>query len=244
MEYIVSRGYEIDEQVLKENVFYQVWSKKLFPYKNLKVDDIIYWYDRKLNKINYKTEVAKIARFEFSNRKALLDGINKFFGHVQGEDYLKTKGNIGYCMCYRIKNPKKVSFYRPAGVRLPQFGWLEVNEEIKEEWLNADQFKVADDAVLSRLANKDLIRKVKEKVGYRCQFPGCGVRIKTKNGYYAEAAHIVAVRDGGVTDAGNLVVLCPNHHKEFDHGELSIVRCTKKKVEGVLNGKKFEINFK
>jgi predicted restriction endonuclease len=42
---------------------------------------------------------------------------------------------------------------------------------------------------------------------------------------------------------GNLLVLCPNHHKEFDHGKLEIEMQTETSIEGKLNGKEFHIQF-
>jgi len=243
MEYIVSRNYVIDQEVLKTNIFYQIWKNKLFPYKDLKIGDIIYWYDRQTNKINYKVKVIKLHKFEYKTRQELKNNIYNFFKRIQGEDYLKVKASKGVGICFRVEVIKKVNFYRPSGIHLPQLGWLKVDNEIKESWLNPEQFKIADESVLNRLANKDLVKKLKERVGYKCQFPKCGVRVKTKNGYYTEVAHIVAVRDGGSTAEGNLVVLCPNHHKEFDYGELIIIKSSKQIISGILNGKKFAIKL-
>lgn len=243
MEYIISRNYIIDDEILEKNVFFTVWGRKLPPYEKLKIGDVIYWYDRQSNKINYKCKIVKLKKFNFETRNELLGGINNFFRHLQGNEYLKMKGNKGFCLCYRVKKIKQVSFYRPADIKLPQYGWLEVSEVIKSDWLNPKQFQLADDSVLSRMANRDLTRKIKEQYDYKCQFPACGIRIKTKNGYYAEVAHITPVRDSGKTAEGNLIVLCPNHHKEFDFGDLTINKCDKAELVGMLNGKPFSIKF-
>ena len=60
---------------------------------------------------------------------------------------------------------------------------------------------------------------------------------------YIEVAHINAVKDGGKSVHGNLLVLCPNHHKEFDYGNLKINTHTSSKLSGQLNGKNFEIEL-
>ena len=66
----------------------------------------------------------------------------------------------------------------------------------------------------------------------------------TKNGInYVEVAHIRPVRKGGQSIIGNLVVLCPNHHKEFDLGDLKIMEQNEKILIGVLNNKEFKIKF-
>lgn len=244
MEYIVSRNYKISTDVFESNVFFNIWTKKMWPYNDAKIGDAIYWYDRMTNKINYRCKIIKLKKFEYSNKTALLDGLVGFFGHLQAQDYLKKKASRGYCLCYKIGRAVKVDLYRPAGIFLPQLGWLKVDDKIKSTWLNPNHIKIADEKSLNRIGNRDVVLEAKEKCGYHCQFPECGIRIKTKNGYYAEAAHIVPVRDSGKTKAENLIVLCPNHHKEFDLGELKISRYDKKSVCGTLNGKSFKINLK
>ena len=89
-----------------------------------------------------------------------------------------------------------------------------------------------------------MIRALKRACQYTCQFPGCGVRIPTRDGgYYIEVAHIEPVHAGGKSVLGNLVVLCPNHHKELDHGDRIIEEQTLELVRGTLNGREFEIVF-
>lgn len=87
----------------------------------------------------------------------------------------------------------------------------------------------------------ELCKKVYQN---KCQFPECKSEILTKNGInYVEVAHIRPVRKGGQSIIGNLVVLCPNHHKEFDLGDLKIMEQNEKILIGVLNNKEFKIKF-
>lgn len=68
-----------------------------------------------------------------------------------------------------------------------------------------------------------LVQTLKEKYQYKCQI--CGFTFKTKAGnYYCEAAHIkpISGRSKGLDVAENMMVLCPNHHKMLDHGELNL----------------------
>jgi hypothetical protein len=99
---------------------------------------------------------------------------------------------------------------------------------------------------LSQLLRKDkeIVHALKKVANYRCQFPNCNANIIMKNGEnYIEVAHIKPVKEGGKSVIGNLLVLCPNHHKEFDYGNLEIKKQTKKTIAGILNGKKFSINL-
>jgi predicted restriction endonuclease len=89
-----------------------------------------------------------------------------------------------------------------------------------------------------------IIKALKQKHHYKCQFPQCNSVIKKANGdLYVEVAHIEAVHKGGKSVAGNLLVLCPNHHKEFDYGAREIEVINAKEVKGSLNGIKFYILF-
>ncbi|GEM_PF-923549 len=100
--------------------------------------------------------------------------------------------------------------------------------------------------LMSQTVRRDtaIVQALKEACGFQCQFPGCNVRIPKKGGgFYIEVAHIKPVRAGGQSVLGNLLVLCPNHHKEFDVGDLRITAQTVWRVRGTLNGVRFEVTL-
>lgn len=100
--------------------------------------------------------------------------------------------------------------------------------------------------IIEKLIRNDarIIKLLKEKYNYTCQYPGCSTRIPKKNGgFYIEVAHIKPVSQNGQSIIGNLIALCPNHHKLFDYGNLVITEQTEKIVKGSLNNEAFEINF-
>ncbi|TWI83276.1 hypothetical protein IQ13_1384 [Lacibacter cauensis] len=113
------------------------------------------------------------------------------------------------------------------------------------ETLSADAPKTKKILVEQTIRNDSpIIKALKQKHHYKCQFPNCNSIIKKVNGdLYVEVAHIKAVHKGGKSVAGNLLVLCPNHHKEFDYGAREIEVISAKEVKGSLNGKKFHILF-
>lgn len=100
--------------------------------------------------------------------------------------------------------------------------------------------------LVSTTIRKDtkIIKLLKTFADFKCQLPDCEAQIKMKKGgYYIEVAHIKAVSQNGQSVLGNLIVLCPNHHKEFDYGELHISAQSIEKLSGFLNGKQFEISL-
>jgi hypothetical protein len=101
-------------------------------------------------------------------------------------------------------------------------------------------------SIVSQTIRRDtqIVRALKEVCRFRCQFPQCSAEIAKKDGeLYVEVAHIKPVREGGKSILGNLVVLCPNHHKEFDLGDLTIHEQTTDRLCGTLNGKRFDIRL-
>lgn len=64
-------------------------------------------------------------------------------------------------------------------------------------------------------------RELKNIYGYRCQLCG-GIHIGNGQ-YYTEVHHIWPLGHGGPDDHSNMVVVCPNHHAEFEYGCLTIV---------------------
>lgn len=77
---------------------------------------------------------------------------------------------------------------------------------------------------------------------FKCQI--CNTTIlKKDNSCYIEAAHITEKRQKGPETPDNLLILCPNHHKEFDLGDKKIIERTKEKIVFDLNGKRHNINL-
>jgi len=78
---------------------------------------------------------------------------------------------------------------------------------------------------------------------FKCQI--CGSNILKKDGsYYIEAAHIIEKRQKGPETPDNILILCPNHHKEFDLGNKKLIKKTKERIIFELNGKKYDISLK
>ena len=83
----------------------------------------------------------------------------------------------------------------------------------------------AEYAVKVRRRDNENVALLKRLFGFRCQI--CQKSIKRKHGSpYVEAAHIKPKREAGSEVPGNILVLCPNCHKEFDYGDRRITKHT------------------
>ena len=69
--------------------------------------------------------------------------------------------------------------------------------------------------------NTALVKQLKKEHDDRCQV--CGdVRRGPDGRPYAEGHHLHPLGDGGIDDEANILVLCPNHHSDFDYGLVRI----------------------
>lgn len=77
---------------------------------------------------------------------------------------------------------------------------------------------------------------------FKCQI--CGKQILKKNGaFYVEASHITPKCKRGLETPDNILILCPNHHKEFDLGNKQILTRSSDSIKFVLNGAEYSIDL-
>jgi hypothetical protein len=86
------------------------------------------------------------------------------------------------------------------------------------------------------------IAQIKIIRDFKCQI--CSTTIIKKDGSkYVEAAHIKAKHQKGRETLDNIILLCPNHHKEFDYGHLEIEQHNINEITFVLNGQQHKIKL-
>lgn len=77
---------------------------------------------------------------------------------------------------------------------------------------------------------------------FKCQI--CETTILKKDGkYYIEATHITPKKSKGSESPDNILILCPNHHKEFDLGDKKIIKRTTERIVFEINGKEYIISL-
>lgn len=67
-----------------------------------------------------------------------------------------------------------------------------------------------------------ITKELKSLYKNRCQI--CGLVLGSKNSEYSEAHHIKPLGDphNGSDNKENIIILCPNHHAEFDYGYIAL----------------------
>ncbi|KOS05149.1 HNH nuclease [Flavobacterium akiainvivens] len=176
----------------------------------------------------------KVLRYE-------LDEILKSGGYI--EEYKKLQ-NV-----YEIYTGKKIlkPFYTQDEKEQNELTVIYKNLS-KEKLLDYIRDIKMDDSLLVIVKNKFYKRNnrtlalIKILRDYKCQI--CSTSILKKDGMkYIEAAHIKAKHKKGLETPNNIILLCPNHHKEFDLGDLIINEHTYDKINFDLNGINYELNL-
>ena len=71
------------------------------------------------------------------------------------------------------------------------------------------------------IRDESLVREIKSMYDDRCQICGEKRRQEEKNGY-SEVHHLMPLGNDGPDISENVVVVCPNHHVDFENGMLTV----------------------
>lgn len=114
--------------------------------------------------------------------------------------------------------------------------------KVMVENIPAKSGKITERTTLIRERDCRVIEAIKKLRGRQCQI--CGVAITTKHGIpYVEAAHINPKHAGGSECPENIIILCPNHHKEFDLGNKKILSTKNNNIMFIMNGKNYRVDL-
>lgn len=115
-----------------------------------------------------------------------------------------------------------------------------IRKELKSLTPKAPEYEKINGMRLKR--DNMTVAKVKVLREFKCQI--CGTSIKKKDGtYYAEGAHIKPKREGFPETPDNILILCPNHHKEFDVGKREVLEHNSEHVRFILNGMEYRLSL-
>jgi predicted restriction endonuclease len=158
--------------------------------------------------------------------------------------YLKNKGKIELLdhVWYWPKNPsaKDEAEEKEGELIYEKQDLLKIREELRSltsketEWVNINGTRIKRDNLT--------VARLKVLRGFKCQI--CDTRIDKRDGkFYAEGAHIKPKKGGFPETPDNILILCPNHHKEFDLGKRDVLEHNSEYIRFLLNGKEYIIGL-
>ncbi|MFJ1293526.1 HNH endonuclease [Paracoccus yeei] len=156
-------------------------------------------------------------------------GVTKEYALDQSDSLVDLYISVGRLK--RFLEAKKA----PAPARAPAAApplKLGLPEEEGLEWLDQEESDdVVERAIRTQLVqkrNRKIAAALKQHYDNSCQF--CGSRLQvSEDRFYSEAAHIrgLGKPNDGPDKVSNLLVLCPNHHLQFDRGILRLQKVGK-----------------
>src|SRR3989338_5271962 len=111
MAYITSRKDELPKsaQGLSKATWYDMWRRRHWPYGELVLGDLLYWYDPRNKRIIWRTHLKKLERFRYSNKAAARRRIERKIGTVDpAEPYYRRRPEKGYCIAFKVGRVRKV----------------------------------------------------------------------------------------------------------------------------------------
>jgi hypothetical protein len=136
--FITSRGFSLptNQKGMRTNLWFNMWQRRIWPYKELGEGDTLYWYDTVEKAIVWRSRVAKVDRFEYANKDEVTKRFKRRFGVNEPNDpyFVKAKDQ-GYCLAYQVDSLVRLAVPKPAEFRFPMDGWLRCSDENAAEWL-------------------------------------------------------------------------------------------------------------
>ncbi|MDI9863981.1 HNH endonuclease [Flectobacillus sp. DC10W] len=159
---------------------------------------------------------------------------NKIYGYT-GEIVIGDEQNL-YDFFSQIKSETLVS----EGLKLFEEAFTQgVDNMISDR---NDETKSFIYTIIKKERDTDAIKEIKRLRGQECQL--CGKYILMSDGSkYVEAAHITPKSDNGVEKPSNILILCPNHHKEFDLGKREIIERNESFIRFKINGIEYKLDL-
>ena len=134
MALITSRGSLPDTPAgLTNGVWFNMWSKKLFPFDELQTGDPLYWYSVAARAIEWRSEVLRVRRFPYQSKREVIEKLALSPADAS-QIYLRNAPVAGFCLSYKVRAVERLSIPKPDEVRFPQQGWLRVDENLRATW--------------------------------------------------------------------------------------------------------------
>lgn len=138
--FIISRATEaIPEDIsqLKKEVWFCMWRKRMWPYREVGTGNTLYWYDTDEKAIALKSQIIAFDRFKYESKDEVRQRIiDRFHIDPSPDPYFKKKNDEqGYCIAFRASADTSLNIPIPEDLKFPLLGWLRCDEKISEHWL-------------------------------------------------------------------------------------------------------------
>jgi len=138
--FITSRGYALptSPDEMGASLWFNMWQRRLWPYMELGEGDTLYWYETVEKAIVWRSRVAKVERFEYTNKGEVVRRFKRTFGVDDSYDpYFDQAADQGYCLVYKVDSLVRLNVPKPVEFRFPMGGWLRCSDDKAAGWLRS-----------------------------------------------------------------------------------------------------------
>jgi hypothetical protein len=135
MSSVTSRNYVLpdDADAFSSGLWFNLWTKKLWPYNDLEPGATLYLYESPSKCIVWESRIVEVLRFSYKKKKEVEQKLN--LTAVQAaQNYFVDGPEAGYCLSYKVVAVERLSIARPDDFKFPHQGWLKVNAEVVKAW--------------------------------------------------------------------------------------------------------------
>jgi HNH endonuclease len=158
MEYLISRPQVSDNsKELAANLYFNLWKNKNWPFHELQIGNVLYWYEARSRSIVWKSRIIEVAQFFYQDKDHLRERLRSRFGSFKEDhSYLIKAPASGHCLAYKIQPLAKLNIPKPKTLRFPQLGWLKASDPLIGQWLSAFGHKESQSPTTTPSAKDDL----------------------------------------------------------------------------------------
>ncbi len=123
------------EEDWKEFFHFNMWRVRLWPLKEVKEQDRLLWYDTKMKRLTWETEIVLIDGFDYKTVESAVRRLRKHFGDTDlDQPYIRGRPEPGYCLAYRSDPVRRLDLPAPEGFKMPMLGWLRADDTWRNTW--------------------------------------------------------------------------------------------------------------
>src|SRR5262245_58215668 len=100
MEYVTSRGFELPRSSVElgDSYWFNLWKRKLWPYEEVQVGALLFWYETPSKRIVWKSTIRDVGRFSYGSKAEARKRLVSTFGDFDSsQSYFVNAPPDGYC---------------------------------------------------------------------------------------------------------------------------------------------------
>jgi hypothetical protein len=133
--FVTSKRFRLPDtpDELTNGKWFNMWTKRLWPYNELEPGDTLLWYESPNRVIVWRSKVVDVNRFPYEEKNTVAERLNLTPGQA-AQPYFLDGPESGFCLWYNVEALERLNLSKPDDFRFPQVGWLRIDGDVATEW--------------------------------------------------------------------------------------------------------------